>query len=194
MQGGQSGIIHRSEFWRSDRQCRQGRVQCQARPSRRAGRDQQAPQRQPGRSIRLGRRAARVRGIDGGNLRAQVRDEYWHQIPLLRAMPDRGLDGLADLESHWIVEVDYFCKTGWPNMSMKLSDDGWMGIAPSGKKVVLRSLDFWRLEGGLIRENWVLIDLLDLYDQIGVDVLGRLLEFNKVRCVDAIRLPDALTL
>jgi hypothetical protein len=57
----------------------------------------------------------------------------------------------------------------------------------------LRSLDFWRLERGLIRENWVLIDLLDLYDQIGVDVLGRLREFNKARNVDAIRLPDGLT-
>jgi len=45
----------------------------------------------------------------------------------------------------------------------------------------LRSLDFWRLENGLIRENWVLVDLLDVYDQIGVDVFARIREFNKVR-------------
>ena len=45
----------------------------------------------------------------------------------------------------------------------------------------MRSLDFWRLEGGLIRENWVMVDLLHMYDQIGVDVFARLREFNKAR-------------
>ena len=107
----------------------------------------------------------------------------WHQIPFLRAMPDRKLDAMGDLQSHWIAEGAYVCETGWPNMRLTLSDDGWMGIAPAGKEVLLRSLDFWRLEDGLIRENWVLVDLLDLYSQIGVDVLGRMREFNKARNV-----------
>ena len=71
--------------------------------------------------------------------------------------------------------------TGWPNMKQTLTHDGWMGIAPNNKEVVLRSLDFWRLEEGKIRENWVMIDILDIYDQMGVDVLGRLREFNKAR-------------
>ena len=66
-------------------------------------------------------------------------------------------------------------------MIQTMSDGGWMGIAPSGKRITLRSLDFWRLENGLIRENWVLVDLLDVYDQIGVDVFARIREFNKVR-------------
>jgi predicted ester cyclase len=117
---------------------------------------------------------------------------HWHQIPFLRAVPDRGLDGDVELMSHWVAEGDYVCETGWPNMSMTLSGDGWMGIAPSGKKVVLRSLDFWRLEGELIRENWVLIDLLDLYRQIGVDVRARVQEFNKARNLGRIELPDPI--
>jgi hypothetical protein len=33
----------------------------------------------------------------------------------------------------------------------------------------------------LIRENWVLVDLLHVYHQIGVDVFARMREFNKVR-------------
>lgn len=106
---------------------------------------------------------------------------HWHQIPFLRAMPDRKLDAMGDLVSHWIAEGDYVCETGWPNMRLTLTGDGWMGIAPVGREVLLRSLDFWRLENGLIRENWVLVDLLDLYAQIGVDVLARLREFNKAR-------------
>lgn len=116
----------------------------------------------------------------------------WHQIPFLRAMPDRKLDAIGDLMSHWIGQGDYVCETGWPNMRLTLSGDGWMGIAPSGKEVLLRSLDFWRIENGLIRENWVLVDLLDLYDQIGVDVLGRMREFNKARNIGRIIVPDGL--
>lgn len=122
----------------------------------------------------------------------------WHQIPFLRGMPDRKLDDAGDLMSHWFGEGAYVCETGWPNMRLTITDDGWMGIAPSNKEVLLRSLDFWRREvggpnDGLIRENWVLVDLLDLYSQIGVDVLGRMREFNKARNIGAITVPDGMS-
>ena len=118
---------------------------------------------------------------------------HWHQIPFLNGMPDRKLDAMGDLMSHWVAEGNYVCETGWPNMRLTLTDDGWMGIAPAGKEVLLRSLDFWRMEDGLIRENWVLVDLLDLYQQVGVDVLARLREFNKARSLSVIDLPDGMT-
>jgi hypothetical protein len=38
----------------------------------------------------------------------------------------------------------------------------------------MRSLDFWRVEGGLIRENWVLVDLIDVFEQLGIDVFARM--------------------
>lgn len=117
----------------------------------------------------------------------------WHQIPFLGGMPDRKLDAAGALMSHWFGQGDYVCETGWPNMRLTLSDDGWMGIAPAGKEVLLRSLDFWRMERGLIRENWVLVDLLDLYSQLGVDVLGRMKEFNKARNLGAISVPDGMS-
>jgi predicted ester cyclase len=115
----------------------------------------------------------------------------WHQIPFLRAMPDRKLDAMGDLMSHWYAQGDYVCETGWPNMRLTLSHDGWMGLAPAGREVVLRSLDFWRMEGDKIRENWVLVDLLDLYAQCGVDVLARMSEFNKARILGPIALPES---
>nr|WP_081904600.1 ester cyclase [Palleronia rufa] len=104
----------------------------------------------------------------------------WHQIPFLNAMPDRGqyLDGIT---YHFFGDGDYAAVTGWPNMIQTVTHDGWMGIAPAGQRITMRSLDFWRLEDGLIRENWVLVDLLDAYAQVGVDVLARLRAFNKAR-------------
>jgi hypothetical protein len=61
-------------------------------------------------------------------------------------------------------------------MQMTLNGSGWRGIAPINKELTMCSLDFWRIENGLIRENWVLIDLLSIYDQIGVDVFARMRE------------------
>lgn len=104
----------------------------------------------------------------------------WHQIPFLNAMPDRG-QYPDEIEAHFFAEGDYVAVTGWPDMMQTLTGSGWMGIAPNGKKISLRSLDFWRVEGDKIRENWVLVDLLHVYDQIGVDVFARLREFNKAR-------------
>lgn len=130
-------------------------------------------------------------GIGTGRGNAGFRN--WHQIPFLQAMPDRKLDSMGALSSHWFGESDYVCETGWPNMRLTLSEDGWMGIAPAGREVLLRSLDFWRLEGGLIRENWVLVDLLDLYAQVGVDVLARLAAFNKARNLGPVSVPDGMS-
>ena len=102
----------------------------------------------------------------------------WHQIPFLNAMPDRvGSAGKGNLFS----EGDYVGFTAWPGMHMTVSGNGWLGIAPANKRITMRSLDFWRCERGLIRENWVLVDLLDVYNQLGIDVLGRMREFNKAR-------------
>jgi predicted ester cyclase len=98
-----------------------------------------------------------------------------HQIPFLKAMPDRGLH-LDEITYHFMAEGDYVGVTGWPNMIQTLTRGGWMGIAPNGQRLKMKSLDFWRLEAGLIRENWVLVDLLDVYDQLGVDVFERMRE------------------
>lgn len=104
----------------------------------------------------------------------------WHQIPFLNAMPDRG-QYVDEITYHFFGDGNYAAVTGWPDMIQTVSHGGWMGIAPSGKRITMRSLDFWRVEHGLIRENWVLVDLLDAYNQLGVDVLARLREFNKAR-------------
>ncbi len=105
----------------------------------------------------------------------------WHQIPFLKAMPDRrgGYQG----EGHFFADGDYVGVTAWPGMSMTLTGDGWLGIAPAGQPLMMRSLDFWRVERNptdpadiKIRENWVLVDLLSVWDQLGVDVFERMRE------------------
>jgi predicted ester cyclase len=112
----------------------------------------------------------------------------WHQIPFLNGMPDRGQNA-EDIVFHFFGDGDYAAVTGWPDMIQTVTHDGWMGIAPSGKKIAMRSLDFWRIENGKIRENWVLVDILDTFRQLGVDVLARMREFNKARVPGTIPFP-----
>lgn len=98
---------------------------------------------------------------------------YWHQIPFLKAMPDR--NSFLD-EGITFGDGEYVGFTAWPGMYMTFSGDGWLGIASSNQQLTMRSLDFWRCENGLIRENWVLVDILDVYYQLGVDVFARMKE------------------
>ncbi|MBO9411952.1 MULTISPECIES: ester cyclase [unclassified Ruegeria] len=128
-------------------------------------------------------------GIGTGRGMAGFRN--WHQIPFLNGMPDRG-QYVDDITYHFFGDGDYAAVTGWPNMIQTVTHDGWMGIAPSGKRITMRSLDFWRVEKGKIRENWVLVDLLDAYRQLGVDVFARLREFNKARNMGRIAIPDGM--
>ena len=122
------------------------------------------------------------RGIDGFR--------NWHQIPFLNGMPDRG-SRVDEITYHFFGDNDYAAVTGWPDMIQTISHDGWLGIPPLGQEISMRSLDFWRLENGLIRENWVMVDLLDMYDQIGVDVFARMREFNKARFPGSISLKES---
>ncbi len=102
----------------------------------------------------------------------------WHQIPFLNGLPDRVGDASR---GHLFADGEFVGFTAWPGMHMSVSGDGWLGIAPSGQEITMRSLDFWRCENGTIRENWVLVDLLHIYQQLNVDVFARLREFNKAR-------------
>lgn len=109
------------------------------------------------------------RGVDGFRRH--------HQIPFLKAMPDRR--GGASGVSHFFGDNGYVGVTAWPGMAMTITGDGWLGIAPADREIDGRSLDFWRVEDGLIRENWVLVDLLSIWDQLGVDVFERMRELTR---------------
>ncbi len=113
-----------------------------------------------------------------GSMRRISGFRNWHQAPFLRGMPDRR----AFLDKGVLFgDGDYVGFTGWPSGIATLTGDGWLGLAPAGQEFTRRSLDFWRCENGMIRENWVLVDLLHIYDQLGVDVFARMREISYAR-------------
>lgn len=90
-----------------------------------------------------------------------------HRVPFLTAFPDRvGGNHFARFG-----DGDYVCSGGWPSMTMTHRGP-YLGVAPTGRALTLRVMDFWRVQEGSIRENWVLLDLPELLLQMGVDVLS----------------------
>jgi predicted ester cyclase len=48
----------------------------------------------------------------------------------------------------------------------------FMGVAPTGQRVEIRYMDFWKVSEGKIEDNWVMVDFPHVLAQLGVDVFG----------------------
>jgi predicted ester cyclase len=48
----------------------------------------------------------------------------------------------------------------------------FMGVAPTGKTVEIRYMDFWKVVDGKIADNWVMVDFPHVMAQLGVDVFN----------------------
>ena len=91
-----------------------------------------------------------------------------HRESFLRAFPDRkGGDHYCR-----IGDGDYAAVSGWPSMTMTHRGD-YLGVPATDKSLTLRVMDFYRCSGGKIMENWVLLDYIDLFKQLGVDLIAK---------------------
>lgn len=77
---------------------------------------------------------------------------------------------------HYIRVGDgpYSVTGGWPSRVDVHAGPNFLGLPATGRTVGMRVMDFYGHNQGLIRENWVPIDILDLLMQLGVDVMGRM--------------------
>ena len=73
-----------------------------------------------------------------------------------------------------IGDGPYSVTAGWPSVCARHMGGGFCGMPPTGKPVWMRVMDFYRHDQGRIRENWVPIDMLHLFMQMGVDLLARM--------------------
>lgn len=104
------------------------------------------------------------RGPAGAGVKESLRhfQEGW-QRPFLEAFPDK-----HTVDEIVIGEGPYAAAMG----SVTATHAGeFLGAEATGKKINLKYMDFWKVEDGKIVENWVLIDIVDFFRQIGVDLL-----------------------
>ena len=143
--------------------------------------------------------AAGMHRFDGTNLESMEQELYWHpqfrwygpcgigtsrslteyqefhQGPWLRAFPDRGtLDPAGGKVMGFYGEGQYAAGGIWDWQYATHTGD-YLGLAPTGKTIKIRDFDWWRREGDLLVQNWVPIDMIHIFHQLGVDLLTPLL-------------------
>jgi hypothetical protein len=117
-----------------------------------------------------------------GSSRGQRGFLDYHGALFIQAFPDRsGIarepgDDEARPGSYMSVgDGPYAVTTGWPLMRGTHTGGGWLGVPPSGRAVTMRVADWYRADvDGKLIDNWVMIDLLDILAQFGLDVLDDL--------------------
>lgn len=98
--------------------------------------------------------------------------EDYHQIPFLCAFPDRGGTDIGHFIR--IGDGNYVVTGGWGYLQATHTGSGFLGMPPTGKRVKMRVMDFYRCDEHTIVENWVPFDIPHLLLQMGVDVFGRM--------------------
>lgn len=98
-----------------------------------------------------------------------------HQAPFLKAFPDRSGRGKGVGHIAPIADGHCVASTGWPSVGATHLGE-YLDVSPTGKLITMRVADWWRREGDVFRENWVLIDIPELLLQMGVDLFARMRE------------------
>lgn len=139
-----------------------------------------------------------VRARDGGDLRSMEQAKYWHrdmkwygpsgigacfsledyedfhQRPWLEGFGDRNISREGRGRRMGRIGEGPYCAGGIWDTAYSHHNGVYVGVPPSGKLLTLRDFDWWKREGEWLVENWVPIDMIDLFRQMGVDLMARL--------------------
>ena len=141
-----------------------------------------------------------IRSRDGGNLESMGQQFYWHpdfhwygptgigtshnleeyqdfhQRPWLRGFGDRGKEGLGEPTGNrlgYIAEGAYLSLGGWDGKYSRQNGE-YQRVPASGRIVTIRDFDWYKRVGDDLIQNWVTIDMIDLFQQLGVDLFDRM--------------------
>ena len=97
--------------------------------------------------------------------------ETLHQRPWLTAFPDRKVMHLESL----LAEGRMVAASG-PMGVVATHTGPYLGHPASGARIAVSGLDFWLRTEGQFTENWVFVDMVHLFAQMGVDLFARMKE------------------
>lgn len=97
--------------------------------------------------------------------------ETLHQRPWLHAFPDRSVQDLDAI----IAEGAYSGAPGWTGVKATHTGE-YLSHPATGNPLGINGLDWWKREDQMFVENWVFVDMIHLFRQLGVDLMARLAE------------------
>ena len=95
--------------------------------------------------------------------------EDLHQAPWLVAFPDRKVMHLESLFAE-----DRLLAASGPRGVVAHQTGPYLDHPPSGAPIEVSGIDFWLRDGDKFTENWVFVDMLHLFSQMGVDLMARM--------------------
>lgn len=113
-----------------------------------------------------------------GSMRGQRGFRDFHGALFLQAFPDRTgwkrvEGGPEDAPGHYLRLGDglYAVTGGYPSLNATHTGPEWLGLPPTGRRVEMRVADWYRLDrDGKICDNWVMMDIPHIVQQMGMDL------------------------
>ena len=92
----------------------------------------------------------------------------YHEGPFNEAWPDfKGGNHVARFG-----DGQFTCSTGWPSIRANHTGGNFLGLSATNKPITMRVMDWWRRDGQLLSENWIFIDIPELFMQLGRDLFA----------------------
>ena len=101
------------------------------------------------------------RGIEG------IKDNYY--LPLINAFKERKIAN----HQFRVTEGSYLSACGWENIKGRHVKEIF-DVTATNKLVKVRAIEWWRRSGNLIKESWILPDMVDLLLQLDIDVFTKM--------------------
>jgi hypothetical protein len=102
--------------------------------------------------------------------------EDLHQKPWLVAFPDRRVQDLDSL----YAEGRLLASSGWAGVRATHAGP-YLGEKATGRPIAVNGIDFWLRSGEQFTENWVFVDMVHLFGQMGIDLMERMREAAKTQ-------------
>ena len=106
--------------------------------------------------------------------------EQLHQQPWLVAFPDRKVVGIESL----FAEGHLLAASGVAGVEATHTGP-YLGEDASGESLKISGIDFWLRSGDQFTENWVFVDMIDLFNQMGVDLFDRMLTLHEQQALES---------
>ena len=86
--------------------------------------------------------------------------------PFYKAFPDyHAVNDIEFADDNWVAATGFVTGT---------QKGPYLGFPPTGRKMRMRFSDFWSVRDGKLSENWVMIDHIDVFRQLGHDMMALL--------------------
>lgn len=95
--------------------------------------------------------------------------EDLHQKPWLVAYPDRKVQNLDSL----FAEGRFTGSSGWSAV-LATHTGPYLDAAATGRPIRFNGIDFWLRDHDQFVENWVFVDMIDVFRQFGIDLFDRM--------------------